>query len=287
MANVNVTHHFADLGDVKLHYVTCGKGPPLVLVHGYPQSWYEWRHVMPALAQRYQVIAPDMRGLGDSTRPLSGYDKRTVADDIWRLLSETLDHHQFFLVGHDWGGPTAFSLAAQHRDAVRRLCILDVAIPGDGSPDISQGGRRWHHNFHATPDLPEALVAGRERTYISWFFKNYGYRPDAIPEADIDEYARTYSQPGAMRAGFSYYRAIPQDIADNKTMLADDGKLQMPVLALGGAESWGRRMETKESLERVATDVRGGQVAECGHWLPEEQPEEVARQLLDFFGEEG
>ena len=266
-----------------MHYVTCGEGPALVLLHGFPQTWYEWRHIMPALSEHYRVIAPDLRGLGDSTRPFAGYDKRTVAADIWQLVHEHLGYQQFFLVGHDWGGPTAFSLAAQHRGAVEKLCILDVAIPGDGSPDISQGGKRWHHNFHGTPDLPEALVVGRERLYISWFFKNYGHRPDAIPENDINEYARTYSQPGAMRAGFNYYRAIAKDIADNQAMIENDGKLPMPVLALGGAESWGRRLETMQSLERVAHQVEGGQIENSGHWIPEEQPVEITRQLLKFL----
>ena len=279
------THHFANLTDLKMHYVTCGEGPALVLLHGFPQTWYEWRHIMPALSEHYRVIAPDLRGLGDSTRPFAGYDKRTVAADIWQLVHEHLGYQQFFLVGHDWGGPTAFSLAAQHRGAVEKLCILDVAIPGDGSPDISQGGKRWHHNFHGTPDLPEALVVGRERLYISWFFKNYGHRPDAIPENDINEYARTYSQPGAMRAGFNYYRAIAKDIADNQAMIENDGKLPMPVLALGGAESWGRRLETMQSLERVAHQVEGGQIENSGHWIPEEQPVEITRQLLKFLTE--
>ena len=285
MAHQAFTHHFANLTDLKMHYVTCGEGPALVLLHGFPQTWYEWRHIMPALSEHYRVIAPDLRGLGDSTRPFGGYDKRTVASDIWQLVHGPLGYHQFFLVGHDWGGPTAFSLAAQHRDAVEKLCILDVAIPGDGNPDISQGGKRWHHHFHVTPALPEPLVAGRERLYISWFFANYGDRPDAIAEDDINEYARTYSQPGAMRAGFNYYRAIARDIADNRAMIDNDGKLAMPVLALGGAESWGRRLETMQSLERVAHQVEGGQIENSGHWIPEEQPVEVTRQLLQFLAQ--
>ena len=285
MTDYDFTHQFADLSGCKMHFVTLGDGPALVLLHGFPQTWYEWRYVMPALAQHYHVIAPDLRGLGDSSRPLNGYDKRTVANDVWQLVNQHLGYREFFVVGHDWGGPTAFSLAAQHRAAIKKLCVLDVAIPGDGSADISQGGRRWHHNFHGTPDLPEALVAGRERLYISWFFKNYGHRPDVLSDADIDEYTRTYAQPGAMRAGFNYYRALHQDIEDNRNMLERDGKLAMPVLAVGGAESWGRRMETKHSLEQVADHVDGGQIKQCGHWIPEEQPAELTRQLIEFLAE--
>jgi len=282
--SAGIAHHYADLGDVRLHYVTAGSGFPIVLLHGWPQSWYEWRHIIPTLAERYQVIAPDLRGLGDSSRPLDGYDKKTVGNDIWRLVNGTLGIKEFFLVGHDWGGPTAYAIAAVHPDAVRKLCILDVSIPGDGSPNISQGGRRWHHAFHQTLDLPEALVAGREDIYLGWFYRTYGARPDAIPDADIAEYLRTYRQPGALRAGFSYYRNIPRDIADNAA-IAEKFKLPMPVLALGGDSGWGRGMEVVRSLERMATDVRGGVIRNSGHWIPEEQPAELLRRLLEFFAE--
>jgi pimeloyl-ACP methyl ester carboxylesterase len=276
-----LSHYSADLGDVRLHYVTMGQGFPVVLLHGWPQSWYEWRHIMPGLAATYRVIAPDLRGLGDSSRPLTGYDKKTVGNDVWRLL-QRINVGEFFLVGHDWGGPTAYAIAAAHPAAVRKLAILDVAIPGDGSRNISQGGRRWHHAFHQTLDLPEALVTGREDIYLGWFYRNYGHRPDVIPDADIAEYLRVYRQPGALRAGFGYYRAIPSDIADNEAINATS-RLPMPVLALGGDSGWGRRMEVVDSLRRMATDVRGGVIENCGHWMPEEQPAELLRQLLAFF----
>ena len=277
-----ITHHHADLGDVNLHYVTAGAGFPVVLLHGWPQTWYEWRHIIPGLAEKYRIIAPDLRGLGDSTRPLDGYDKKTVGNDIWRLVHDKLGIDAFYLVGHDWGGPTAYAVAAAHPDAVKKLAILDVAIPGDGSRNISQGGKRWHHALHQTLDLPEALITGREDIYLGWFYRNYGHHPNVIPEADIAEYLRCYRQPGALRAGFSYYRNIPRDIADNEATAAKF-KLPMPVLALGGAGGWGRGMEVLESLRRLATDVRGGVIENCGHWMPEEQPEELLRQLLEFF----
>ena len=275
-------HHHADLGDVRLHYVTAGDGFPVVLLHGWPQSWYEWRHIIPALARDYRVIAPDLRGLGDSSRPAGGYDKQTVGHDIWRLVHEHLGIDAFYLVGHDWGGPTAYAVAAAHPDAVRKLAILDVTIPGDGSPNISQGGRRWHHAFHQTLDLPEALVTGREDIYFGWFYRNYGHHPNVIPEADIAEYLRVYRQIGALRAGFAYYRAIPLDIAANAA-IARNFKLPMPVLALGGDSGWGRGMEVVESLRRMATDVRGGVITNCGHWMPEEQPEVLLAHLTAFF----
>ncbi len=279
----DLAHHHAELGDVRLHYVTAGRGFPVVLLHGWPQSWYEWRHIIPGLTEKFRIIAPDLRGLGDSSRPLDGYDKKTVGHDVWRLVNEVLGLSEFYLVGHDWGGPTAYAIAAAHPEAVRKLAILDVTIPGDGSANISQGGRRWHHAFHQTLDLPEALVSGREDIYFGWFYRNYGARPDAMSESDIAEYLRVYRQPGALRAGFSYYRAISRDIADNAAQ-STRAKLPMPVLALGGDRSWGRGMEVMESLRRLAVDVQGGVVENCGHWMPEEQPADLLRRLLAFFG---
>ncbi len=280
------THHYAEVGEVMLHYVKSGSGPPLVLLHGWPQTWYEWRHVMPALAERFTVIAPDMRGLGDSSRPLTGYDKRTVSNDIWRLVTENLGHKTFHLAGHDWGGPTAYALAASHPEAITRLAIIDVVIPGDGG-DFSQGGRRWHHQFHMTPDLPEALVQGRERIYLKWFYDTFAYRPGSIDEAALDEFTRTYSQPGALRAGFAYYRALPEDAKINAAQLATGFRLPMPVLAVGGAVSYphgrGRGPDVEASLRRVAGNVTGHVIPESGHFVPEEAPEVLAKLMLDFF----
>lgn len=276
---------YADLGDGIVHYLRAGAGDPVVLLHGIPQTSYEWRHVIPRLTERFDVIAPDLRGLGDSSRPATGYDKKTVAADVWRLVHEHLEIERFFLAGHDWGGPTAFALACAHPDAVRRLAILDVAIPGDGA-DFSQGGRRWHHALFRTLDLPEALFHDREHLILNWLFDNYGYLPNCIPEADRQEYLRTYRKPGAMRALFGFYRALPQDAEDNRTWLQANGKLKMPVLALGGDKSFGRGNETLESMQRVAHDVRGGVVRDSGHWVTEEQPEFISDELLKFFMEE-
>jgi len=281
-------HRYAEIGEVMLHYVIAGSGPPVVLIHGWPQTWYEWRHTIAALSPHYTVIAPDMRGLGDSSRPLTGYDKRTIGNDIWRLVTEKLGHKRFRLVGHDWGGPTAFAIAADHPEAIEQLVVVDVVIPGGGG-DFSQGGRRWHHQFHVTPDLPEALVQGRERLYLQWFYQTFAYYPGAISEADLDEYVRTYSQPGAMRAGFNLYRSISEDAKANAAQLASGFRLPMPVLAIGGANSYpharGRGKETEDSLRRVATDVRGAVIEECGHFVPEEQPAVFNRMVLEFFGE--
>ena len=281
---LNLEHHYADLESVRMHYVTAGNGLPVVLLHGWPQTWYEWLPVMELLCDGYRLIAPDLRGLGDTSRPASGYDKKTIAEDVSQLIIDTLGIDNFRLVGHDWGGPVAFALAAAHSDAVTQLAIIDVAIPGDGSANISQGGRRWHHAFHQTPELPEALVRGREEIYLGWFYENYGATKNAISATAVAEYLRTYREPGALHAGFEYYRNIPLDVANNEAILAQ-GLLPMPVLAIGGAESWGRGEEVLDSCRRVATNVRGGVIANAGHWVPEEQPEALAAELRKFFRE--
>lgn len=279
---LDLSHRYADLGEVRLHYVTAGEGPAVVLLHGWPQTWYCWREVIPKLAERHFVVAPDLRGLGDSSRPATGYDKNTIAQDIWRLMADELSIAEFFVVGHDWGGPTAFALAAQHRENVRRIVNFDTPVPGDGT-DV-MWANRWHHGLHNELDLPEALVAGREDVYLGFFYRNWGFRPDAITPDAFHEYLRTYRQPGAMRAGFNLYRAEFQDAANNAAMLKE-GKLEMPVLCLAGADGRGRGLIAFQSWQRVAKNVRGGVIEECGHWVPEEKPDWAAAQILDFFAQ--
>ncbi|HZR02364.1 MAG TPA: alpha/beta fold hydrolase [Burkholderiales bacterium] len=280
-----IRHARARLSQVVMHYVTVGEGEPVVLLHGWPQTWREWRHVIPLLAGRHKVIAPDLRGLGDTSKPLDGYDSRTIAGDIAELVTEHLGIARFHLVGHDWGGPTAFALASTRPERVATLTIVDVTIPGIG-PDISQGGKRWHHAFHTTADLPEILVQGREHAYLSWFYREFSWQPDAITAEDVDAYVRAYSQPGAMRAGFAYYRNIPKNIADNRALLEAGFKLPMPVLAVGGGrtEARGRGEEPQHSLREIAAHVEGMVVAESGHFVPEEQPQALGKRLLEFFG---
>ena len=283
-AEAAITHHYANLPGVRIHYAACGSGTPLILIHGWPQTWYEWRRLMPILADRFAIVAPDMRGLGDSSRPSSGYDKKTVAHDLWLLMHDHLGHAKFDVVGHDWGAPVAFRLAADHPEAVTRLVILDTPIPGDQPSNTGFGGPpRWHHLFHNVPDLPEALTAGRERIYLEFLYMNGIDRAGTFSDADIAEYVRTYSQPGAMRAGFNFYRAIRQDADDNRATLATGFKLPMPALALGGGGSRGRGELVIESLRRVALHAEGGSIADCGHFIPEEMPEELARRLREFL----
>ena len=281
MAELAEHHHF-DLADSRVHYLSAGQGAPLVLLHGWPQTCFAWRKIVPALAKRFRVIAPDLRGLGDSSRPQDGFDKQTVARDIAQLLRNGLGIASAHVVGHDWGGPVAFALAAFHTGLVSRLVVLDAAVPGDGSGTFSQQGRRWHHAFHQTLELPEQLIAGREEIYCRWFYEHYGHLPGAISEPDIAEYMRTYGNAETTRTGLAYYRALDADVAANAGWLQDE-RLHMPVLAIGGAQAFGRGEETLASLRRVATDVRGGVMQDCGHWIAEEQPERLTAELLQFL----
>ena len=283
-AEAAITHHYANLPGVRIHYAACGKGAPLILIHGWPQTWYEWRRVMPILADRFAMVAPDMRGLGDSSRPSSGYDKKTVANDLWLLMHDHLGHQKFDVVGHDWGAPVAFRLAADHPEAVTHLVLLDTPIPGDQPSSAGFGGPpRWHHQFHNVPDLPEALTVGRERIYLEYLYMNGIDQAGTFSDADIAEYVRTYAQPGAMRAGFDFYRAIRQDADDNRATLATGFRLPMPALGLGGGGSRGRGDLVLESLRRVALHAEGGSVPDCGHFIPEEKPEELAIRLRNFL----
>lgn len=279
----SLVHHFAHLRDVTMHYVTAGTADTtVVLLHGYPQSWFCWRDVIAELADEFRIVAPDLRGLGDTTRPAGGYDKRTIAADVHELLSEQLGLSTYAVAGHDWGGVVAFALAADHPDAVTHLSVIDVAIPGDGQPDIGQGGRRWHHRFLQTLDLPEALIGnGREHVFFDWFFTNYGHAPDAISPEARAEYLRTHTTPGALRAGFAYYWAVVQDVADNEARIE---KLTVPTLTVGGGTSWGRGQEVARSVRQLAANVTEEVYPDCGHWVPEEKPAELAASLRAFIG---
>lgn len=267
-----------------LHCVSAGpaEGPPLLLLHGWPQTWFMWRDVIPHLAAAgFRVIAADLTGLGDSTRPDDGYDKMTIARDMADLMA-ALGHDRYGVVAHDWGGPVAFALAAQFPNRVSAMTIFDAPVLGDGGP--VEHHSRWHFGFHALPGLPEALTQGREDIYLRFMFAAAGARTDAIAEEAQAEYVRAYSQPGAMTAGFNYYRAVPQDIADNTAFRESGRKLEMPILVYGGDPTTrGRGMTALESWQRMASNCSGGVAENCGHWIPEERPQWVAERVIQFF----
>jgi pimeloyl-ACP methyl ester carboxylesterase len=282
--NTTFYHHMAVVNNgVQIHYVIGGHGDPVVLLHGWPETWYEWLHVMPALAKNYTVIAPDLRGLGDSSKPLTGYDGKTVAEDIHQLVAK-LGFKTIFLVGHDIGGQIAYSYAAAHPTEVKRLVVSDLTFPGFAPPGRTAP---WWFAFHQTPDMPEALVQGKELMYLSWFYHNLAYNPAAITQADINEFVIHYSAPGGMRAGFEYYRAFPQDAIENQNY--SKTKLTMPVLAVYGSyyPAFGGNVTINPalySMKALAQNVRGIQIPNAGHWGPEERPDFVIKMLDNFFG---
>jgi pimeloyl-ACP methyl ester carboxylesterase len=283
--NATFSHHTTSVNGIQLHYVIGGNGDPVVLLHGWPETWYAWRHVMPALAKNYTVIAPDLRGLGDSSKPLSGYDGKTLAEDIHQLVTQ-LGFKSIFLVGHDIGTQVAYSYAAAHPTEVKRLVVMEIPPPGFfPTPTVNGGPALWWVLFHETPDVPEALVQGKEMTYLSWFYQNLAYNPAAIKQADINEYVSHYSAPGEMRAGFEHYRAIPQDAIQNQNY--SKTKLTMPVLALGGGyiPIFGNiTMSAAEyGMKILAQNVTGIIVPNSGHYIAEEQPNVVVKLLNNFF----
>jgi pimeloyl-ACP methyl ester carboxylesterase len=278
-----IKSRFAALSQVKMHYLEEGEGEAVVLLHGWPHTSHAWRHVIPRLSSRYRVIAPDLRGLGDTSRPASGYDNASVARDVLELL-DFLGITSSTLVGHDWGGPAAFAAALLARNKIRKLAIIDVVIPGDGRPaGSSQGGMRWHHMFHRTPHLPEALTEGRESIYLSWFFDEYSERPGTVHSEDLAEYVRCYSQPGAMHCGFEYYRALEASADFVRSCIERDGKLNLPVLTVAGGAGRGRAKETQESVGLLAENITSHIIPQCGHLVPEEAPEELSQLLLTFL----
>ncbi|MBY4867677.1 alpha/beta hydrolase [Burkholderia anthina] len=276
-----IEHHLAELSNSTVHYVTAGEGTPLVLLHGWPQTWYCWRRVIPLLASKYRIIAPDLPGLGESVSKSGRFDKRSIAAEIVELTSKHLELDGYHLVGHDWGGGVAWAVAAHYPGNAKTLTLVDIAIPGDGSPNISQGGARWHHGFHNTDSLPEELITGREDIYLGWFYRNYGASKDAINSAEMEEYLRSYRRASVLHAGFELYRAVAQDVKENAAR-ASVYRPPIPVLAIGGGESWGRGAQVGESARRMADDVTEEIIEGAGHWIPEEQPEALAN-LIDRF----
>jgi pimeloyl-ACP methyl ester carboxylesterase len=277
---IDYTHHKTTVNGILMHYVIGGKGDPVVLLHGWPETWYEWRHIIPQLiANNYTVIAPDMRGFGDSEKPQIGYDTKTVAEDIYQLVKK-LGNSKIYIVAHDWGGPVAYSYAAAHPQDVRKMVILDTLLPGFGleeAANFSPNGL-WHLSFHTVRDLPEKLIEGKEDIYLNWFY-DWTYNQSAITSEDREEYIKQYSKPGAMRAGLEYYRAVFEDSEQNKEYANE--KLEIPILTIGGEAGIGNF--TAASFQKVANNVTGITLPNTGHFIPEERPNFLTKQILEFF----
>ncbi|HEU4405601.1 MAG TPA: alpha/beta fold hydrolase [Polyangiaceae bacterium] len=273
---------FADVDGERVHYMIGGEGPPLVLLHGWPAAWVSWKNLMPALAARFTVVAPDLRGLGDSSVPDDfQLDAPSAAENVFGLTRQ-LGYPSISLAGHDWGGAVAYSYALAHRDQVAKLALLE----GGPSQDFAATQRAlpqtfWFNWFQRVEGLPEELVAGRERLYLTWFYQNFSGRPGAIGPEDIDHYVCTYSRPGSMRAGFEYYRDQEIGAESQEALLASGGRLAMPVLAVSGQYSLGP--DWAKSLDRVAERVTPAVVADAAHWVVEERPDFVLAELERFL----
>ena len=275
------TSRYVDAGALRMHAVIGGEGPPLLLVHGWPENWYAWRLLMPALAQRFQVIAVDQRGIGLSDKPEDGYDTGTLAGDLVALM-DALGHERFAVVGHDTGFAIGYALAADHPERVERVALLE--IPG---PPLSSAGppmfvpsalnnRLWHIPFARVEKVPEQLIAGREDVFFGYEFAIQG---GTLSDEVIAYYVQLVSRPGVLGGSLGFYRGFEATMAQNEKRKAR--KLAMPVLAVGGEKSYGDHVG--HAMEALAEDVKGVVIDGAGHWVAEEAPEQVLGALVGFL----
>jgi pimeloyl-ACP methyl ester carboxylesterase len=261
--------------------VTGGDGPPLLLVHGWPQTWYAWRLIMPALARDFFVVAPDQRGTGLSGKPEDGYDTATLAGDLAALM-DALGHRRFAVAGHDTGMWIGYALAADHPGRLDRLAVAEAAMPGvSPSPPLFGGtqanDRLWHFTFNRLAHVNEQLVQGREHVYFGFQFAKAARKlPDEAVRHYIDPLAE---DPDALRGNFAAYRALDATIAQNQQR--KERRLTLPVLAIGGAEGIGDGAAT--TMKLAAGDVQSLVIPGSGHYCLEEAPEEVAAALTAFL----
>ena len=268
----------------RLHYRFAGEGPALVLLHGVPKTSYHWRFVLPLLSAEYTVIAPDLRGLGDSDHPPGGYDTATMSDDIAELMMK-LGHETYSVVGEDWGAVVGYHMAARNPQRVRVLVFAEALFPGFGfeqhtalTPENVSGLFLWHLGFYFQPDIPEMLISGHERELITYMIKSERIFPDTATPEVVDEYVRCYSMPGGIRSMLAIYRAMLTDAEQNRQ--ASKTMLEMPVLALGGDAFIAGRNENQ--MKQFARNVTG-HVFHAGHDLAEEVPGEMAAIILEFL----
>ena len=266
------------IGDVDLHYVIGGSGPPVILLHGFPNTWYAWREVMSEMAQTMTVLALDLRGLGDSEAGTQPNDVPTGAQDLALLLDE-LELGPAFVAGQDWGGSTAFAFAAAYPESVRALAVIE-AMPAGPWTDPNAPSP-WFVGFHQVPDLPEHLVRGRERVYLEWLYQAFSATPNVPAAAAVDEYLRTYTRPGAMASAFERYRTIDSQIAHNAQYVK--APIATPTLAVGGEHVFGAAVG--DNLRHATSNLQTAVIDGCGHFVSEERPRELARLLLAFFAE--
>jgi pimeloyl-ACP methyl ester carboxylesterase len=269
---------FASVDGVRLHYLRAGKGDPVILLHGYAQTSHMWRPLIVELAKTHTVIAPDLRGFGQSAKPMTGYDKKTLAQDV-HALATSLGFRRAVIVGHDIGLMVAYAYAAQYPTEVERIVLMDAFLPGVGDwKTVWLLRDLWHFHFYG--ETPLKLVTGRERIYFEHFWNDFAAdRKHSVPEADRRFYARTYAQPGAMRAGFEVFRNFEQDAKDFARFA--ETKLTVPMLVLTGEKASGEFLIEQARL--VDTNVNGVVIKGKGHWLMEEAPRDVIPRLVAFI----
>ncbi|MFI5780117.1 alpha/beta fold hydrolase [Nocardia sp. NPDC051570] len=280
---------YADVNGVRLHHVTGGAGEPLILLGGWPQTWWQFRKVLPALARHFRVTAVDLRGMGGSQKPESGYDKKTMARDIHELIGH-LGHESAFVAGHDIGASLAYHLAANFPRSVRRLVTMDLGVPVESwlripmlpATDEQQaalvhgkGGYPWWFAFNQLYELPEQLLADRFRLVIDWLYGHMLRDQSSVDEQARRVYAAAYDRPDAIRAGNGWYRTMRQDIAD----LATYAPVTLPILTLAGEESYA---QLREQMADRGTDVQVVVVEGSGHYIAEERPAAVVDALVRF-----
>lgn len=268
----------ADAGGVTFHYLTAGQGPALILLHGYAETSRMWRPIIPQLATRFTVIAPDLPGIGDSSVPSDGLNMKTAAVRV-HALATSLGVQKAEVVGHDIGLMVAYAYAAQFPAEVPKLVVMDAFLPGVGDwQTVFDDPNLWHFRFHGA--TPEALVAGRERTYYDYYWNEFAADKDhSLPEADRQAYTAAYSRPGRMRAGWSYFESFPQDARDFAQL--SQTKLSMPVLAIGGEKSLGNFLG--QQMQVAASNVTVIVEKNTGHWLMEENFKETSDALMNFL----
>lgn len=276
------TSRLIGVGDLHLHAVVGGDGPPLLLLAGWPETWYAWRLIMPALARDYTVVAADARGVGLSDKPADGYDLATLASDMVALM-ETLGYERFAMFGHDVGMWTGYALAVDHPERVERLALAEAVIPGLApSPPVFAPQdvvtRLWHFMFNRLDGLNEQLVAGHEDLFFRWQFANKTVHP--LSETAIAHYVDSIARsPEALHACFGFYRAIEEDMAQNAKRATT--RLTLPILTIAGAASTGAAVE--ETITPVASDVRSIVLDDCGHFPAEEAPDATLTAVTEFF----
>lgn len=269
---------FATVDGVKLHYLIAGKGDPIVLLHGYAETSHMWLPLIAKLAANHTVIAPDLRGFGDSDAPADGYTKAAMARDIHALVT-SLKYPKVKIVGHDIGLMVAYAYAAQYPNEVERIALMDAFLPGVGDwTHVWLLRDLWHFHFYGK--TPLALVTGRERIYLEHFWNDFAANPKkSVPESDRVFYAKAYAKPGHMAAGFEVFRAFEKDAAEFAALAKN--KLPMPMLVLSGEKAGGSFLIEQGRL--VADNVDGVIVKGSGHWLMEEAPDQVIPKLVEFL----